>query len=666
MATALNPSIILAGEQPVYQDPDMQYATLQSALLKNQLGAQQVQAAKYQNQETARQLAEQDALMKATNDAIARRAAATSGAGAPTGIPAPSAGFAQSPEGFVVRDPAYGQVAGENDQILPGIVGVTPNTGTSPAPPVTPSPARPADPRDNMSVYEEALNSLPGKVRPSTLAQWNSTNLAMKEKAANVEKTTADAQKAEQEKQLAHADALGALLQTVKDAGYTRTAMQGAIGYMASHGFGDDAKSLLTLVNANPDNIQGIVDPFLSQISAARVTANSKDLTARTGAQKTQAELPEMQAKADQAQRANFSAQLANAPDEDTYNAITAKMDPNERALVPDFNDPDRVDKNLMYGQTSQERAQNELRAKEVAKLTDPAQLAYAAEDPNRSPQERSAADAALKRLDQYQQAGRPTQTTMMNFGSGTDANGQPLSGEAFLQTLPTSMRAEVKAIAEGRQSYLPRGAQGELLLRAVNQYDPGYSVQRTQLRSAFTTGKQGQNIGALNTATVHLDQLADAADAMQNHSFVPGNAVYNKFVSTFGGNAATNFEALKNAVVGEMANALKGNATDEEIKHIMTSFQNANSPAQLSGAIRTSLHVLGAKLNTYDEQYHQQMPNDQWSPVLPSARAVYQKNGITPLASQQQNGNPGHRVGDTRSYQGATYKFDGKQWVKQ
>jgi hypothetical protein len=70
-----------------------------------------------------------------------------------------------------------------------------------------------------------------------------------------------------------------------------------------------------------------------------------------------------------------------------------------------------------------------------------------------------------------------------------------------------------------------------------------------------------------------------------------------------FGGSAPTNFEGLHSAVSGEMAAALKGNATDSEIHNMASSIESKNSPKQLADYIETQLHVLGAKLNTYNER---------------------------------------------------------------
>lgn len=231
-------------------------------------------------------------------------------------------------------------------------------------------------------------------------------------------------------------------------------------------------------------------------------------------------------------------------------------------------------------------------------------------------------------------------------YGAGLGEDGKPLdqtkTGEDYLKMLPPGIANQVRAMAEGRMaapSASSRNPQAAMLRNALLQYDPNFNEQRAQVRKAFTTGSDGRNIGALNTATVHLDQLEEAAQALKNGSFTPKNAVFNKLVNTFGGAAPTNFEGVKAAVASEMASALKGNATDQEIKNTGSQISAASSPEQLQGIIKQNLHILGAKLNTYQERYSAQNPGDKvWSPVLPSAKAVYEKHSIDPTAGPATN----------------------------
>lgn len=211
------------------------------------------------------------------------------------------------------------------------------------------------------------------------------------------------------------------------------------------------------------------------------------------------------------------------------------------------------------------------------------------------------------------------------------------LHGTELLGTLPPQMATRVQSIASGKETLTARekgSPEGQALQAAVEQYDPAWSEQRAQLRKSFTTGPDGRNIGNLNTAPVHLAALADAATAMQNGSFVPGNQLYNSVSTMFGGTAPTNFDAMKTVVAGEMAAAMKGNATDPEIASFNKSVSDAATPTQLSGVIqKIFMPAIGTKLQTYNQRFHAENPDDPWTPVLPSARAAFSRFGIDPTA---------------------------------
>lgn len=204
--------------------------------------------------------------------------------------------------------------------------------------------------------------------------------------------------------------------------------------------------------------------------------------------------------------------------------------------------------------------------------------------------------------------------------------------GDEFLKTLPPLVGNQVRAIAEGRQTQIQRSQVGQLM-PLVEQYDPTYTADRAKVRAEFTGGSgPGKNIMSMNTAVVHLGQLKDVGDAMGNKSFTPANQLYNSTIAMFGGATPTNFEGLKAAVAGEMATALKGSATDQEINHINDAIKSKNSPQQLAGYISEQMRVLGAKLNTADETYHAKLPSDPWSPIGQAAGEVFRRNGINPI----------------------------------
>ncbi len=247
--------------------------------------------------------------------------------------------------------------------------------------------------------------------------------------------------------------------------------------------------------------------------------------------------------------------------------------------------------------------------------------------------------------------------TVVQNFAPGL-APGQQntkLSGDDFLKTLPSGTAAQIKAIAEGKSgipSASSRSQAAQSIRDAVFQYDPTFSEQRAQVRKAFTTGPDAKNLGSLNTAIVHLGRLGDAADALNNGTFTPANEVFNYIKDKFGSEATTNFALLRDAVAGEVAGALKGNATDIEIEKIGKSIRAANSPAQMKGVVDEGMSVLRDKANTYDERFHRENADDPWSPILPSAKAALDKHGSVAKAK-------GDGLKPTHRFNPATGKAD-------
>ena len=226
--------------------------------------------------------------------------------------------------------------------------------------------------------------------------------------------------------------------------------------------------------------------------------------------------------------------------------------------------------------------------------------------------------------------------------------------------------RKTVKAIADGREDpitgfALTRGG-GMTIMNAVNTYDPNWSAQRAQVRKAFTTGTDGRNIGNLNTAVVHLDQLGEIAKAMDNGTFKPGNEVWNRAVTMFGGTPPTNYEGLRQALAGEMDQGLHGTSTIPGREAILETMPKSASPGQMGGIVDTNAKTLATKLGTYDQRYHQQAPDDKtWSPVLPQAQAVLQKYGVTVGASGMAVGGTGGTSGKiiVTAPDGSTHPFD-------
>lgn len=214
-------------------------------------------------------------------------------------------------------------------------------------------------------------------------------------------------------------------------------------------------------------------------------------------------------------------------------------------------------------------------------------------------------------------------------------------TGEEFLSTIPQNWRRLVKQIGDymvdPNRAVAARGGSRERVMQWVAQYNPAYDSSlfsnRAPTRRAYTTGTQGQQITALNTAIGHLDQLASLTEQLNNSSFTPANRVWNELRQMFGDAAPTNFETLKESLAAEVDAVMsKGAATVSGRQAAKEQMHNASSPQQLAGYVRTLIPLLGSRLSALDYAYHQAMgADDPFKALSGPARSVLEKYGFDP-----------------------------------
>jgi hypothetical protein len=252
-------------------------------------------------------------------------------------------------------------------------------------------------------------------------------------------------------------------------------------------------------------------------------------------------------------------------------------------------------------------------------------------------------------------------------------------SGDDFLATIPIQYRNLVKGIAtydvNPVTAVSARGGNREKVMAWVLQVNPGYKVDefsnRAPTRKAFTTGVQGQQINAINTAIGHIDQLTGLADQLQTGGFVPGNRAWNAVRTAFGADEVTNFDTLKDALAGEVASVLsKGGATVSGIAEAKEKIHAANSAQQLAGYVKTLIPVMGSKLGALDYQYHQAMgADDAFSALSPATKAILSKHGVDPAGHGGGGGAAaaGPKDGDRKPIPGGlgTAEYRNGKWVK-
>jgi hypothetical protein len=196
---------------------------------------------------------------------------------------------------------------------------------------------------------------------------------------------------------------------------------------------------------------------------------------------------------------------------------------------------------------------------------------------------------------------------------SANSTMGDPsLTGDAYLQSLPESIRSQVKAVVEGRMQppsgFALKSPQIQALMRAAAQYEPGFDLTKWGARAAtakdFASGQAAKNVTSLNTVVGHLADLKEKADALDNSSIPTVNSVKNVFNSETGDPRVNNFNLARNAVADELAKVFKGSGiSDHEIAQWKGTLNASQSPDQLKGAVKTAIGLMESRLYALNDQ---------------------------------------------------------------
>lgn len=221
---------------------------------------------------------------------------------------------------------------------------------------------------------------------------------------------------------------------------------------------------------------------------------------------------------------------------------------------------------------------------------------------------------------------------------TGDDASipGNPsLHGDAYLKSMPDqSVANQVKAIAEGREqqpsSFFLKTPYGQMMMRSLAQYDPGFDLSLYQSRVAAQTdlakGKMGQNVTSFNTAIGHLGALDDSINRLENTSFPLINSAVNTWRSQTGDPRINSFNVARDAVAGELTRAFRGTGGSvSDIDEWKKTLDAANSPEQLHAAVSKGVDLLNSRIEATNDQYSRSMriKSDPGNLLSPHARAT-------------------------------------------
>lgn len=284
--------------------------------------------------------------------------------------------------------------------------------------------------------------------------------------------------------------------------------------------------------------------------------------------------------------------------------------------------------------------------AKPVKGPTNEVELAQAAQNPD--PSVSGPAKAALKTLLDQKAAGRPnvniTYTPKQQADFQQAIENPPPPGqrnEDFLKTLTPNEQLQVKALTD-YDTVLPSGFAmakpfWQDLFAKAKAYDPTFDSKEYGSRQSalkdFTSGKTAQNARSLRTLVGHLGTLYDAGKALNNNDMPAANHVLNWLSQQTGDPRMTDFNYAKNAVATELSTALKGQATEGDIRTWQDTISRSASPAQLLSGLREPMALMHRRLAEIRSQFSDAFgPNNIRHHLLsPEARQGFQSLGLDP-----------------------------------
>jgi hypothetical protein len=255
----------------------------------------------------------------------------------------------------------------------------------------------------------------------------------------------------------------------------------------------------------------------------------------------------------------------------------------------------------------------------------------------------------------QRQQAGFDNAANPFHTPPGATQGGPPLSGPAYLASLPPETAAVVKAISEGRMAfptgYAMKTPYWQAIINSVAQYDPTFDAvnfgSRAKTRGDFTSGKSAQNITNINQGIAHLGQLADQIAGTASHGGFPFatsvNSVENMYNQGTGDAGITNYNTTRGNVASELTQVFRGaGGAEADINRALGDTDPNGSLDQKVGGVKTLLGLLGSRLSIMAARYNQGMGTTK-APLdilNPQSKAIllrmYKKYGIDPSALQQ------------------------------
>lgn len=194
------------------------------------------------------------------------------------------------------------------------------------------------------------------------------------------------------------------------------------------------------------------------------------------------------------------------------------------------------------------------------------------------------------------------------------------------------------------------RSPEARVLMEKAQKENPGYdSTKYDEKRKAvldFGTGKQGDNVRALNNAISHMDTMDSLAKALDNGQVTQVNRWKQVWADQTGHPAPGNFDAAKQIVTEEVGKAvLPSGGVGAERLEILANANRAKAYPELLGVMKTWKKLLSGQMNDLKLQYRNATGLDNFDEMMtPQALRELQEQGPPPEMGKDA---PASKAGD-------------------
>jgi hypothetical protein len=166
--------------------------------------------------------------------------------------------------------------------------------------------------------------------------------------------------------------------------------------------------------------------------------------------------------------------------------------------------------------------------------------------------------------------------------------------------------------------------------------FDAGFFDRKQKALSNWQQGKNNQNVVNVDTAAGHLDELESLGPALAQGNYPAMNNVLNKLGYQGGDSKLSTWDAVKQAVAGEIAKAISGTGSSalKDREDIAAILGAAKNPEQRAEMFKSLKNLFNQRLGAMKQSYTHATKQNDFDEMLRPETLTYLGFGGRPRAS--------------------------------